>query len=89
MRTAISLASLLLLLLASGCGSITSRWIGEKGNYSGVQYDVQRLTHINNEAEHVVALDIPLSAILDTLLLPFDMTVEQPVGGSPPPNAAE
>ena len=63
-----------LLLLAAGCGSLSSRWNGNYGPYVGVKLDIEQVTHYETEGEVIAAFDIPLSAIADTLFLPYDLS---------------
>jgi uncharacterized protein YceK len=69
---AASLAALPLLL--AGCGSLSSRWNGNYGPYVGVKLDIDQVTHYETEGEVIAALDIPLSALADTLFLPYDLS---------------
>ncbi len=59
------------VLLLSGCGSIISRTVPGQGNgnqyYTGVQWDVR-----DTPWRSLTIIDVPLSALLDTLLLPVD-----------------
>ncbi|ORM56540.1 hypothetical protein HA40_14290 [Mixta calida] len=59
------------VLLLSGCGSIISRTVPGQGNgnqyYPGVQWDVR-----DTPWRFLTIIDVPLSALLDTLLLPVD-----------------
>ncbi len=61
----------LLALLLSGCGSIISRTVPGQGHgnqyYPGVQWDVR-----DGPWRVVTILDLPLSLVMDTLLLPVD-----------------
>lgn len=90
MRTALNTCLLVLLFVLTGCGSIASRWRGERGPYVGVRFDADCLadTQIGEMLLAPVALaDIPLSAILDTFYLPYDLTGEkQEVRNEPPPS---
>ena len=61
-------------LLVAGCGSISSRWAGNYGPYVGVKVDIDTVTHYQSEGELIAIADIPLSAVADTLFLPYDLT---------------
>lgn len=58
-------------LLLSGCGSIISRTVPGQGHghqyYPGVQWDMR-----GGGLSFLTVLDLPLSLIMDTLLLPVD-----------------
>jgi Predicted periplasmic lipoprotein len=58
-------------LVLSGCGSIISRTIPGQGHgsqyYPGVQWDVR-----DGPWRVLTILDLPLSLVMDTLLLPVD-----------------
>lgn len=60
-----------MVCVLSGCGSIVSRTIPGQGHgnqyYSGVQWDVR-----DSSWRFLTVLDLPLSLVLDTLLLPID-----------------
>ena len=75
MRTAlhVSLAGLLVLLTV-GCGSIGARWQGNREPYAGVKLNVDTMKNYHTEGELVSVIDIPFSAILDTFLLPYDLS---------------
>ncbi|HWN95531.1 MAG TPA: YceK/YidQ family lipoprotein, partial [Methylomirabilota bacterium] len=73
MRIALAASLAALLLLVSGCGSISSRWNGNYGPYVGVKLDIDQITHYQTEGELIAIADIPLSAIADTLFLPYDL----------------
>jgi len=61
----------LMALLLSGCGSIISRAVPGQGHgnqyYPGVQWDVR-----DGAWRVITILDLPLSLVVDTLLLPVD-----------------
>lgn len=61
----------IMMLLLSGCGSIISRTIPGQGlgnqYYPGVQWDVR-----DSGWRFLTILDLPLSLVFDTLLLPID-----------------
>ena len=78
MRTAFIAGLALSRFLLTGCGSIASRWRGERGPYVGVKLSTETVTHYNSEGELIAALDIPFSAVLDTFFLPYDLTGKKP-----------
>lgn len=59
------------VLVLSGCGSIISRTVPGQGHgnqyYPGVQWDVR-----DTALRFITIIDLPLSLVLDTLLLPVD-----------------
>ena len=59
------------LLLLTGCGSIISRTMPGQGHgnqyYPGVQWDVR-----DTPWRFLTIIDLPLSLVVDTLLLPVD-----------------
>ncbi|PIJ51904.1 hypothetical protein BL250_02775 [Erwinia sp. OLTSP20] len=59
------------VLMLSGCGSIISRIVPGQGHghqyYPGVRWDVR-----DTPWRVLTIIDLPLSAVLDTLLLPID-----------------
>ncbi|WP_205952904.1 YceK/YidQ family lipoprotein [Pantoea stewartii] len=67
MLTLLSLA----IVTLSGCGSIISRTVPGQGHgnqfYPGVKWDVREGTW-----RIITILDLPLSLIVDTLLIPVD-----------------
>jgi uncharacterized protein YceK len=78
MKAALNASLGLLLVLVAGCGSIDTRWEGNRGPYVGTRFDVDQVTHYTMEGELIAAIDIPLSAVVDTLLLPYDLATEKP-----------
>lgn len=77
MKILLNLVMVASLLLATGCGSLGSRWRGGSGAYQGVRFDCEQVVHHSTELEVIAALDIPLSAIVDTLFLPYDLATEE------------
>ena len=59
------------VLVLSGCGSIISRAVPGQGHgnqyYPGVQWDVR-----DTAWRFITIIDLPLSLVVDTLLLPVD-----------------
>jgi len=89
------------LCLLTGCGAIQvrSQW-GTPPAYSGVQYDLSGLSQVPHciatstdfltgvnalIITPALLVDLPLSFIVDTLFLPWEMRSEQG-GWRPPPN---
>ena len=66
-----SLLLALSVLVLSGCGSIISRTFPGQGHgnqyYPGVQWDVR-----DTPWRFLTIIDLPLSLVVDTLLLPVD-----------------
>ncbi|HTD66737.1 MAG TPA: YceK/YidQ family lipoprotein [Candidatus Limnocylindria bacterium] len=73
MRTALHLSLAWLVVLLTGCGSINSRWEGNRKPYVGVKTDAAAVKSASTEWEFIPAFDIPLSAIMDTFFLPYDL----------------
>ena len=61
----------LLAVTLSGCGSIISRTVPGQGQgnqyYPGVQWDLR-----DSPWRYVTVIDVPLSMIVDTFMLPVD-----------------
>ncbi len=59
------------IMLLSGCGSIISRIVPGQGHghqyYPGVQWDMRA-----GPWKYVTVIDVPLSMIVDTFMLPID-----------------
>ena len=82
MRTSLLLSFGFALLLTSGCGSLSSHWNGRHGPYVGTKFDIEQVRRYTQEqevgeGEVVAGLDIPLSFIVDTLMLPYDLSVKK------------
>jgi len=92
MRTALNIGLGLLLFLVAGCGSIDSHWEGNHKAFVGTRYDADQLAHYSQDSDFVAALDMPLSFVVDTLFLPYDLAVgesEPPKGTASVPPASE
>jgi uncharacterized protein YceK len=91
MRTALNLSLAGLMILVTGCGSIGARWSGRREPYAGVKLNLETIRNYHTEGELISALDIPFSAVADTLLLPYDLTgdkpAEEPAVGAAPVDA--
>jgi uncharacterized protein YceK len=66
----------------AGCGTINSYASGCPAPYSGVRVDDEYLDDLGSFGEDgfdwvTISLDLPLSAILDTLTLPIALSFEQ------------
>lgn len=61
----------LMVILLSGCGSVISRTLPGQGHgnqyYPGVQWDLR-----DSGWRWLTVLDLPLSLVFDTLMLPID-----------------
>lgn len=61
----------LLATMLTGCGSIISRTVPGQGHgnqyYPGVQWDLR-----DSPWRYVTVIDVPLSMIVDTFMLPID-----------------
>ncbi|MBC3378358.1 YceK/YidQ family lipoprotein [Serratia fonticola] len=72
MASLVRLALLAVMVTAlSGCGSIISRTVPGAGHghqyYPGVQWDLR-----DTPWRSVMVIDVPLSLVVDTFMLPFD-----------------
>lgn len=63
-----------IVIALSGCSSVMTRTGGDQGYYSGTRAGIDMLEddHTSWAMMPLVAIDIPFSAALDTLLLPYD-----------------
>ncbi len=60
--------------MASGCSSVMSHTAGNQGYYPGAKADV-RMMGSNDTSwamTPLLAIDLPFSAVMDTVLLPYD-----------------
>jgi uncharacterized protein YceK len=65
----------IIVIIASGCASIGAS--GYPGVYCGVKKDIDRWEQSTSiEEDKFVIADLPFSAFLDTLLLPYDLLHE-------------
>lgn len=63
------------IISLGGCSSVMSHTGGKEGTYPGTRASAQMLgdSDANWGTKSLVALDLPLTAVMDTLLLPWDM----------------
>ena len=76
MKTPLSMLALFVALVVSGCGTIATHAGGgdeatQTGAYRGVRYISRHVG--DDQGGGIFILDIPLSAVADTLLLPYDL----------------
>ena len=70
---------IVLILTLTGCGTIISRTAGpmqsqKQGIYQGVRTDL-KMIKADDDMGVFVCLDVPMSAMSDTILLPVDLVV--------------
>lgn len=88
MKKALLLGLAVMMFAFTGCGSLTARWRGQRGiAYPGVRMDAEHATHFTSEGEWIALFDIPLSAVVDTLFLPYDLTMPSPAKDQPQQSA--
>jgi len=60
--------------MTSGCSSVMSHTGGDEGYYPGTRSDVNMIKSDDTSwaMTPLLVLDLPFSAVLDTLLLPYD-----------------
>ncbi len=63
------------LLVLSGCSSVMTHTGGQEGYYPGTRasYDMLADSETSWGYKPFVALDMPFTAVMDTVLLPWDM----------------
>ncbi len=66
-------ATLLTAVLLTGCGTICNQIspMNSGRRYGGVSQDIET-ARAGGGAAYMLLLDVPISAVTDTLLLPFD-----------------
>jgi uncharacterized protein YceK len=76
--------ALVLPLVLSGCQSVRS-WEHCPGVYSGLRYYTDQLPELPGDGKAFFTLDLPMTAIVDTLALPFTAFADPrvPPGGFP------
>lgn len=67
------------VLLLSGCASVMTHSGGKQGTYSGTRANVALLKDQQTSwtIKPLAAVDLPFSAVVDTLLYPWDVMREQ------------
>jgi len=63
-----------MLLTTSGCSSVMSHTGADQGYYAGTRANVEMMKKDDTSWAMIplLAIDLPLSAAMDTLLLPYD-----------------
>ncbi|WP_038161242.1 YceK/YidQ family lipoprotein [Trabulsiella guamensis] len=63
------------MMILSGCSSVMSHTGGKEGTYPGTRASAAMLgdDDTNWGTKSLVALDMPFTAVMDTLLLPWDL----------------
>ena len=89
-NAAVRTGCLLLILMSSGCATLRTLDAAKPGApviYAGTRLDLYALNNgccaqerFGAEAPKYPGLDLPASALLDTLLLPFSLATELGVG---------
>jgi uncharacterized protein YceK len=76
----------MLVLSLYGCQTARSFDQGCPGFYSGVRYYTDQISEIPLDGKVFFTLDLPISAVFDTLLMPFGLMAERerPKGGWAP-----
>ena len=76
--------ALVMLLALSGCQSVRS-WESCPGVYSGLRYYNEQFPELPGDGKAFFTLDVPMTAIVDTLALPITAFAEPqyPPGGFP------
>lgn len=64
-----------LSLMLSGCGTFLSRdpFFKQEGLYPATRFDFEAIKETESPAPVFFALDVPLSIITDTILIPYDL----------------
>ncbi len=63
------------MMILSGCSSVMSHTGGKEGTYPGTRASAAMLgdDDTNWGTKSLVALDMPFTAVMDTILLPWDL----------------
>ena len=63
------------IFLSGGCSSVMSHTGGKEGTYPGTRASAEMLSDTDNgwATKSLVALDIPFTAVMDTVLLPWEL----------------
>lgn len=74
MKSVKMLATSCLLLSASGCSSVMSHTGADQGYYAGTRANVNMMKNDDTSwaMMPLLAIDLPFSAVMDTVLLPYD-----------------
>jgi len=73
----LTLLAITTISLCSGCGSMSHQFVGPAQVYGGVHKDCDWI----GEGDWWAALDVPFSVVADTLFLPADWPLPDPVKG--------
>ncbi len=75
MKTILIVSALLSGMVLSGCSSVMSHTGGKEGTYPGTRASSAMLSDDDTGigTKSLVVLDMPFTAILDTLLVPWDL----------------
>ncbi|WP_227317140.1 YceK/YidQ family lipoprotein [Cedecea davisae] len=65
----------LISILLSGCGTFASRdpFFRKPGIYPATRFDVEGMRELESPYPVFLALDMPISLVTDTLLIPYDL----------------
>ncbi|MFJ2976033.1 YceK/YidQ family lipoprotein [Kluyvera sp. NPDC087067] len=63
------------IFLSGGCSSVMSHTGGKEGTYPGTRASTEMLGDNENgwATKSLIALDMPFTAVMDTVLLPWDL----------------
>jgi uncharacterized protein YceK len=79
MRGLALIAMLVLVLPLGGCQTLRSYLSGCPGVYSGVRYFADQYDWLPLDGKVFFAIDLPISAVADTLALPVTFFVDPPL----------
>jgi len=71
----IKLTAFSVVILLSGCSSVMSHTGGKEGTYPGTRASAEMISDddTNWGTKSLAVLDMPFTAVMDTLLLPWDL----------------